>query len=116
MPNLVLEYSNSAEERVSMPALLADLHHVMLQSGLFEASSVKSRTLRGHQWLIGEEGDSVDFIHVTVELLVGRSDEQKSELADALITTLSHSASHIRTLTVNLRDMEPCGFRKVINL
>lgn len=58
MPNLVLEYSNSVEERVNVQGLLEDLHKAALESGLFELASVKSRTLRCHNWLIGEAGDS----------------------------------------------------------
>jgi 5-carboxymethyl-2-hydroxymuconate isomerase len=48
MPNLVLEYSNSVEERVNVQGLLEDLHKTALESGLFELASVKSRTLRCH--------------------------------------------------------------------
>ncbi len=73
MPNLVLEYSNSVDERVNVQGLLEDLHKVALDSGLFELASVKSRALRCHNWLVGEEGDSVDFIHINFDLLTGRS-------------------------------------------
>ena len=68
MPNLVLEYSNSVDERVNVQGLLEDLHKVTLDSGLFELASVKSRALRCHNWLVGEEGDSVDFIHINFDL------------------------------------------------
>ncbi|MCG6220483.1 5-carboxymethyl-2-hydroxymuconate Delta-isomerase, partial [Vibrio diabolicus] len=81
MPNLVLEYSNSVEERVNVQGLLEDLHRATLDCGLFELASVKSRTLRCHNWLIGEEGDSLDFIHINFELLSGRTPEQKRALS-----------------------------------
>ena len=84
MPNLVLEYSNSVDERVNVQGLLEDLHQVALHCGLFDAPSVKSRSLRCHNWLVGEEDDSVDFIHISFELLSGRTDEQKRELSRAL--------------------------------
>ena len=51
MPNLVLEYSNSVDERVNVQGLLEDLHQVALHCGLFDAPSVKSRSLRCHNWL-----------------------------------------------------------------
>ncbi|EGQ7936216.1 5-carboxymethyl-2-hydroxymuconate Delta-isomerase [Vibrio vulnificus] len=115
MPNLVLEYSNSVEERVNIPGLLEDLHHIAIKSGLFDAPSVKSRTLRCHYWLIGEEGDSVDFIHVSFDLLSGRTEEQKRELSRQLMTALQETASHVRSLTVNIRDMDKDSFQKVVN-
>ncbi|MFA0520294.1 5-carboxymethyl-2-hydroxymuconate isomerase, partial [Vibrio sp. 10N.222.55.E8] len=61
MPNLVLEYSNSVDERVNIQGLLEDLHQVALTCGLFDIPSIKSRSLRCHNWLVGEEEDSVDF-------------------------------------------------------
>lgn len=113
MPNLVLEYSNSVEERVNIQGLLEDLHQVALQSGLFAPSSVKSRTLRCHHWLIGERGDSVDFIHINVELLDGRSSEQKQALSVQLMAVLAEQASQVHSLTINIRDMDSMSFQKV---
>ncbi|MEZ9856281.1 5-carboxymethyl-2-hydroxymuconate Delta-isomerase, partial [Vibrio breoganii] len=75
MPNLVLEYSNSVDERVNIQGLLEDLHQVALTCGLFDVPSVKSRSLRCHNWLVGDEEDSVDFIHISFELLSGRTEE-----------------------------------------
>ncbi|WP_045422128.1 5-carboxymethyl-2-hydroxymuconate Delta-isomerase [Vibrio jasicida] len=115
MPNLVLEYSNSVDERVNVQGLLEDLHKVALDCGLFELASVKSRALRCHNWLAGEEGDSVDFIHINFDLLAGRSPEQKRELSRALMVVLQEQASHVRSLTVNVRDMDIDCFQKVVN-
>ncbi|HFC9430342.1 5-carboxymethyl-2-hydroxymuconate Delta-isomerase [Vibrio cholerae] len=115
MPNLVMEYSNSVDERINVQGLLEDLHRAAIDSGLFEISSVKSRALRCHHWLIGDEGDSVDFIHLSFELLAGRSPEQKRELSRKLMETLAAKASHVRSLTINIRDMDTDCFQKVIN-
>lgn len=115
MPNLVMEYSNSVDQRVNVQGLLADLHQVALQSGLFDVGSVKSRALRCHNWLIGDEGDSVDFIHISFELLDGRNVEQKRELSRQLMDVLQQQASQVRSLTVNIRDMDKESFQKVIN-
>ena len=39
MPNLVVEYSSSVDERVNTQGLLEDLHQVLIDSGLFYSSS-----------------------------------------------------------------------------
>ncbi len=114
MPNLVLEYSNSVEERVNIQGLLEDLHQAVLNCGLFEASSVKSRTLRCHHWLIGDVGDSEDFIHISFELVSGRTSEQKRELSNQLMEILESQASHVYSLTIDIRDMDNQGFAKII--
>ncbi|CAM4462371.1 5-carboxymethyl-2-hydroxymuconate Delta-isomerase [Vibrio agarivorans] len=115
MPNLVMEYSNTVEERVNVQGLLEDLHQVAIESGLFDVASIKSRTLRCHHWLLGEEQDDSDFIHVTFELLDGRTEEQKRDLSRALIEVLAAQASQIRSLTINIRDMDRSCFQKVVN-
>ena len=115
MPNLIMEYSHTAEERLNLQGLLQDLHQVTLDCGLFDKSDVKSRSHRYHQWLIGERGDTEDFIHIHIELLVGRSVDQKQRLSDQLMTVLQQQASHISSLTVNMVDMEKASFRKCNN-
>ena len=115
MPNLVLEYSNSVDERVNIQGLLEDLPQDTLNWGLFDVPSVKSRSLRCHNWLVGDEEDNVDFVHISFELLSGRTEEQKRELSRLLMQTLQEQASHIRSLTVNIRDMDKSCIQKVIN-
>lgn len=114
MPNLVLEYTNSVDERVNMQGLLEDLHQVALDSGLFRSIDIKSRALRCHHWLIGELGDSEDFINVTFELLEGRTDEQKRQLAEKLKDVLLDKASNVKSLSVNVRDMDKNAFQKIL--
>ncbi len=115
MPNLVMEYSNSVDEQVNVQLLLEDLHQAAIDSGLFELSSIKSRALPCHQWLIGEQEDSVDFIHITFDLLCGRSEEQKTALSHQLMNVLQAQASSVYSLTINIRDMDKKFFQKVFN-
>lgn len=115
MPNLVMEYSNSVDERINIQGLLEDLHQATMNSGLFERSSVKSRALRYHTWLIGEQEDDVDFIHIQFELLSGRTAEQKRQLTRTLMEVLEQQATDVHSLTINVRDMDRDCFQKVLN-
>jgi len=115
MPNIVLEYTNSVEGRVNIQGMLEDIHQIALNSDLFQSDDVKSRTLRCHHWLIGEHDDSEDFIHITFEMLSGRTREQKKKLSDELINILTSQASNVKSLSVNIRDMDRESFQKVLN-
>jgi 5-carboxymethyl-2-hydroxymuconate isomerase len=110
-----MEYTSSVEDRVNIQLLLEQLHQTVMECGLFEPDSVKSRAIRCHQWLLGEFEDSEDFIHVTFELLSGRSDESKSELSRVLADVIQKQASTTKSITVNIRDMDRGCFEKVIN-
>ncbi|CCN35124.1 putative 5-carboxymethyl-2-hydroxymuconate delta-isomerase [Vibrio nigripulchritudo SO65] len=115
MPNLVMEYSNSVDERVNVPLLLEDLHQAAIESGLFDVASVKSRAFRCHHWLVGDQEDAVDFIHITFDLLSGRTEEQKRNLSRQLMEILQEQASAVHSLTINVRDMDTKCFQKVLN-
>lgn len=115
MPNLIMEYTDSVEERVNVPKLLEDLHLLTLKSGLFAKEDVKSRAIRCHDWLLGEEQDSQDFIHITLEMLSGRTAEQKRALLEPLMAVLQQEASQIRSLSINMRDMDKQTFMKTTN-
>jgi 5-carboxymethyl-2-hydroxymuconate isomerase len=54
-------------------------------------------------------------VHISFELLDGRTPEQKRELSRQLMTVLQEQASHVRSLTVNVRDMDKESFQKVTN-
>ena len=115
MPNLVMEYSNSADERINIQGLLEDLHQATMNSGLFESSSVKSRALRYHTWLIGDAEDEADFIHIRFELLSGRTSEQKRQLTRSLMEVLVQKTTDVHSLTIDVRDMDTDCFQKVLN-
>jgi 5-carboxymethyl-2-hydroxymuconate isomerase len=112
MPNLVMEYTHSVDERINVQSLLEDLHTVLIKSEYFALTSIKSRAIRLHHWLVGDLADSVDFIHLTLEPLAGLSDEQKSILSAALMAVLNQQALHVQSLTINIRDMDPLCFAK----
>jgi 5-carboxymethyl-2-hydroxymuconate isomerase len=113
MPNLIMEYTQHVEDRLNTHGLLQDLHQILCDSGLFEICDVKSRAYRCHSWLIGDSEDSQDFIHITVDLLAGRTDEQKQALSQELIDHLHELAPWVASITVNIRNMDRSSFQKV---
>ncbi|OBT16461.1 5-carboxymethyl-2-hydroxymuconate isomerase [Vibrio sp. UCD-FRSSP16_10] len=116
MPSLVMEYTDALEGRLNTHSLLQDMHQVMIESDLFEINSIKSRPLRCHSWLIGDSEDQHDFIHVTVELLGGRTTEQKKLLSHGIFQLLTEQASWVGSLTVNIREMDAECFYKQTNI
>ncbi len=115
MPHLVMEYSNSVQQRLNVQGLLEDLHIATIESQLFDSKTVKSRAVQVDHWLIGTQQDQADFIHVTLELLAGRSGEQKQALSQSLAAVLQQQANWITSLTVNIRDMDADSFQLIMN-
>ena len=113
MPNLVMEYAEPVAERVNIPGLLADLHQVLLDSGVFVPDTVKSRSYPCQTWLVGEGADIDTFIHVQLSLLDGREPAVKRELSRALMAVLEQHATAVTSLTVDIRDMDRDCFMKI---
>ncbi len=45
MPNLVMEYSNSVDERINVQGLLEDLHRAAIDSGLYKFGKISRAAL-----------------------------------------------------------------------
>ncbi len=106
MPHLVMEYSVPVSERVNLDLLLEALHQYLVKSGEFSPAQIKSRAYACNQWLIGEQNDKDNFIHLTLSLLEGRSLETKKQLSQSLLAILNQHASVLSSLTVEVREIE----------
>ncbi|GAD80899.1 5-carboxymethyl-2-hydroxymuconate Delta-isomerase [Vibrio ezurae] len=115
MPNLIMEYSDALEGRLNIHSMLQDMHQIMIDSDLFECNSIRSRTLRTHLWLIGESEDQHNFIHISIELIEGRTPEQKKALSDRIFQLLVEQANWVGSLSVDVRDMDQECFNRRCN-
>ncbi|MGB2079217.1 MAG: 5-carboxymethyl-2-hydroxymuconate Delta-isomerase [Vibrio sp.] len=116
VPHIVLEYSNRIEERANIQSILEDLHQITIASGLFSIDLIKSRAIRINDWLVADQNDNVDFAHLTVEMLAGRSEAQRKALAEALCESLQSQLDFVASITVNIREMDPSCFQGVSRL
>lgn len=86
MPHVIIDYSAPLEDQVSRQTLLDTAHQATESSGLFNAVDIRSRSQSFDNFHLGAEQNN--FLHVTVKLLSGRSDEQKTALTKSIITAL----------------------------
>lgn len=86
MPHVIIEYSDVLEAQVSRKNLLSTTHQAVEHSGLFNAVDIRSRTLSFDNYRLG--ADKHSFLHVTIRLLTGRTDEQKDQLTASVISAL----------------------------
>ena len=60
-------------------------------------------------------GKVADFIHVTLYILDGRSEQQKQKLAQAVLQQLKSLSLQSISLTVDVREMERAIYAKYVN-
>lgn len=86
MPNFIVEYSEPLAEQVSVEELLSTVYEGAKNSGHFPADVIKVRTQvrTDYQLRTGQK----DFLHIAGHILSGRTDEQKLEISQAVMTEL----------------------------
>lgn len=110
MPHCIIEYSQSVATRVEIDALVAATHAGAISSGLFPESDIKTRAIAYAHYNNGGTQDA--FVHVTVRLLSGRDDQQKSDLSEKLLAGIEPLLADVASVGVEICDMHRESYRK----
>jgi 5-carboxymethyl-2-hydroxymuconate isomerase len=110
MPHIVIEYSEGVETGASIEAIMSAAHEGAMTSGLFPEYDIKARAVQYEHHRTGQTRDS--FVHVSVHLLSGRDDAQKSALAEGVLEKLVPLLSEVVSVGVEVIDMHRESYRK----
>jgi 5-carboxymethyl-2-hydroxymuconate isomerase len=111
MPHFVLEYSPDLETAHDMQTLCNDICAFAIETGVFPNSgAVKVRaTAVGHAALGSERQD---FLHATIRLLQGRSEEVHSGLTHGLLALLDEKLPAVANLSVEIKEITTATYAK----
>lgn len=118
MPQMIVEYSNNIQN-LDAQRLMMDLNQALFDTSLIgHPDEIKTRTRANADFLIGFGETGQAYIHVCLAILTGRTAEQKTKMADALISALeAFKAYQTKELTVQLcvelTEMPREDYRKV---
>ncbi|WHA05051.1 5-carboxymethyl-2-hydroxymuconate Delta-isomerase [Candidatus Bandiella numerosa] len=115
MPHIIIEYSDNVSSLVNPTKITHLAHNIMMQSGLFNAADIKSRSYVSEDYLVGEKGNKGFFVHVTVYILEGRSTLQKQNLSDALSDALQIPLEKVDQLSIDIRELAKDTYRKYVS-
>lgn len=111
MPHAVVEYSQDIETQFEAQALMQAVHMSLLSSAQFAEKDIKVRLYGCDHALVA--GESATFIHITVYMLSGRSDETKKAITEHLLEVLKGLNLASASLSVDARDMDRSVYSKV---
>ena len=105
MPHLTVEYTdNLAEPR--MPELLSALNAVLIARGdIYPIGGLRARALKLTEYVVADGQHDDAFVHVTLKIGTGRSEEVRQATGDELFAVLTgHFASEFeaRSLALSL--------------
>ena len=110
MPHCIIEYSHDVADQVSIDDLVSATFRGVLSSGLFDEYDIKTRAVAYQHHQMGSTRDS--FVHVTVRLLSGRDDAQKSDLSEILLAHIEPMLPRVVSVGVEVCDMHRESYRK----
>lgn len=116
MPHLKLEINQSLTDRETAHELLKTVHLDLIQIGQIDASRLKSRLVSTSNVLNGNDGKSLDMIHVELAVLSGRPLETRKSLGTVIQESvhdfLKNKAIQNVAVTVEIREMDTLTYLK----
>lgn len=110
MPHCIIEHSPSFYGE----SLNQGVYQGALSSGLFadDGRDIKVRSLAYVHYQTGENAQ--DFVHVTLKILSGRSEEEKRKLSELVMVQLKNLSITNASLTVEVVDMDRSSYSKYL--
>jgi 5-carboxymethyl-2-hydroxymuconate isomerase len=84
MPHIIAEYTEELD--IDLNKFTIMLHHTLSLQETIKEESIKTRLIPVQASVVGTKDSNNLFIHICLKLLPGRSNEQKSTMAQALYT------------------------------
>ncbi len=104
MPHCIIEYAKELEQSVSASELIDRVHAGAVACGLFQETDIKTRAVAYEHFRTGT--GTAPFIHVSMKILSGRTEQQKKHATQAVLDKLEALSVSPLSLTVEVRDME----------
>jgi 5-carboxymethyl-2-hydroxymuconate isomerase len=117
VPHLVLEYTANVRQEVDWSALFSRLHQAVAEAG-GPLAGCKSRAVRHEDYAVADGQPGGAFVHLSIGLLSGRTDEAKAALArrclELLVEEYQPSLDSLALqITVEVRDLHRESYQKV---
>ena len=105
MPHFVIDCSNGILQNVSAEEIIDNVHASAEGAGLFRKGDVKVRIVSFNKFTSG--GTQKDFLHITADIMGGRTTVQKASLSKGIIQNLAPLLPDVKLISIDIRDINP---------
>lgn len=110
MPHLIFEYTDNMGTEADIPGLLKKANQVLIaQGGVFPIGGIRSRAICLKDYCVADGTVDDAFVHLTLKIGAGRSDEAKKKTGDQLFQMICQHFATIfekRTLALSMEIVE----------
>ena len=120
MPHCIFEYSANVVDQPDWLRIIDDVHKGLIATGQFVPEDIKSRVIRHEHYRIGSGEPNQSFVTLNMQMVEGRSDEFKSEIAkmasDILIAAFPQSLAEQKcSVTVQVNDIHRASYQRHVS-
>ncbi len=108
MPHFIIHCSEKVLEQHSAKKIIDTVHNSADSTGLFAAGNIKARIQSFTEYTVG--GTQDDFIHIFGHIMSGRTEAQKANLSEKIITALKPMFPGIKVLSININDFDKTSY------
>lgn len=108
MPSFVIEYGESLMQQIDADSLMDKVFEGAKASGHFPTEAIKLRIEPRPKFRLHDKYK--DFLHVSAHILSGRSDEQKTEISNAVLEPLKTLGLKSVFVSVEIVDIHRASF------
>lgn len=122
MPHVIIEYTDNLTGETDIPTLLEDIHRVLIgHADVFPTGGIRSRAIALHDYRVADGREDDAFVHVTLKIGAGRSEEVKKAVGDELFGVIkAHFAElfarRYLALSMELQEFSEAGTYKHNNI
>lgn len=115
MPHITIECSHSLVKSIDFKPLVHTLHDYIAGRLGTKTANCKTRVVAHEQCYIGDDFDHNLFMHLTIKILPGRSDDDKTDAGQHIFAMVRETiVNHVRhnvALSVELLDLSEHYFK-----
>jgi 5-carboxymethyl-2-hydroxymuconate isomerase len=117
MPHIIVEYSGNLDDGLDIRALVDDLHQCAIDSRVADVAAIRTRAERRDVFKVADGDPANAFVHIVARLRIGRSEEQRRALADALLAVTDRQLqradkTHPLAITVEIEEIDNITARR----
>ncbi|MEK4521922.1 5-carboxymethyl-2-hydroxymuconate Delta-isomerase [Psychrobacillus sp. FSL W7-1457] len=89
MPHFIVEYTDNLKEDIKVEQLLKDVHQILIaRNDTFPIGGIRSRAIELTDYRVADGLEDDAFVHATLKIAAGRSEEIKAEVCDAIFEVI----------------------------
>jgi 5-carboxymethyl-2-hydroxymuconate isomerase len=105
MPHITIEHPQAANKDIKLNKLSQSLHNYLAEHDTINKSAIKTRTVQVSNVYVGEDETENLFVHITILLLAGRSQDLKDTIVRNVFDRTKTFIPANYILSVETRDL-----------